>query len=156
VVRATDRNIASVPQTVTVSKLAPAVYTQDSGYASLYHADGKPVTSSNPASRDEPLVMYASGLGTTTGGKVTTGQPSPSDPLAVTAKAQVFFGDPAMKQSEVIVDWSGLAPGLIGVYQLSLRVPGFHTKGDPLPVTIRIGGVNSPTDAPVSPKTAVD
>jgi hypothetical protein len=67
----------------------------------------------------------------------------PSNPLAVTAKAQVFFGNPAMAQSEVIVDWSGLVPRLIGVYQLKLRVPG-------------VGGVNSPTGAPVSPVVAVN
>jgi uncharacterized protein (TIGR03437 family) len=156
VIRSLEKNVASGSQSVTVAKVAPAVYTQSSGYAALYHKDGRPVTSSNPASRDEPLVMYATGLGTTTGGKVTTGQPAPSNPLAVTGSVQVYFGDPAMKQSEVIVDWSGLAPGFIGLYQLNLRVPGAHTKGDPLPVTIKIGGVTSPTNSPVVPKVAVD
>jgi uncharacterized protein (TIGR03437 family) len=134
VIRSLEKNVASGSQSVTVAKVAPAVYTQSSGYAALYHKDGRPVTSSNPASRDEPLVMYATGLGTTTGGKVTTGQPAPSNP----------------------VDWSGLAPGFIGLYQLNLRVPGAHTKGDPLPVTIKIGGVTSPTNSPVVPKVAVD
>jgi len=101
-----------------------------------------------------PLYLFSAGVlaaqttGATLGAIVKPGG-TPSDVVP-------FFGDPAMKHSEVIVDWSGLAPKLIGVYQLSLRVPGFHTKGDPLPVTIRIGGVSSPADAPVSPKTAVD
>src|SRR5260370_26393269 len=46
--------------------------------------------------------------------------------------------------------WSGLAPGLIGVYQVRLRVPGFHSTGSALPVTIRVGGVLSPTNGPRS------
>src|SRR2546427_8422384 len=93
----------------------------------------------HPASRDEPLVLYAVGLGPTTGGAVTAGRPSPSSPLAVTGAVEVFFGNPGYRQAAVIVDWSGLAPGLIGVYQLNLRVPGFHMNGDALPVTVRVG-----------------
>jgi len=156
VVRSLDLNVATAPSTVTTTKVAPAVYTLDSGYAAVYHKDGTPVDSANPASRDEPLVMYASGLGPTTGGKVTAGMPSPSDPLAVTAAVQVYFGDPSMSQSAVIVDWSGLSPGMIGVYQLNLRIPGNHTKGDPLPVMIKVDGTSSPTTGSDVPKIAVN
>jgi uncharacterized protein (TIGR03437 family) len=156
VIRSLDNKVASFSQTVTVSKLAPAVYTLSDGYAALYHKDGRPVTKDNKASRDEPLVMYATGLGATTGGTVTTGRPAPASPLAVTDKVQVYFGDPSYSQAEIIVDWSGLAPGFIGLYQLNLRVPGAHMKGDALPVTLKIGGVTSPTNTPVVPKVAVD
>ena len=81
----------------------------------------------------------------TKGGKVTAGTPSPSNPLAVTDRVQLYFGDPRIKEAEVIVDWSGLQPGSVGVYQINARVPGAHVKGDSLPVTLRIGGVDSPT-----------
>ena len=76
---------------------------------------------------------------------VSAGTPSPSSPLAVTAPVNLYFGDPALKQSAVIVDWSGLLPGSIGVYQINARVPGFHEKGESLTVTLKIGGVSSPT-----------
>ena len=56
----------------------------------------------------------------------------------------------------MIVEWSGLAPGLIGVYQLNLRVPGFHMNGDALPVTVRGGGVSSPTTGPAVSLVAVN
>jgi uncharacterized protein (TIGR03437 family) len=139
-------NHTSASQSLTVSKYAPAVYiNSDTGQAAVYHSDGTPVSKSNPANRDEPLIMYASGLGPTTGGTVTAGNPSPSSPLAVTGTAEVHFGAVGYKQSAIIVDWSGLAPGLIGVYQLKLRVPGDHMKGDALPVTVKVGGVSSPT-----------
>jgi uncharacterized protein (TIGR03437 family) len=91
------------------------------------------------------LTIYATGLGVTRGGRVTAGVPSPSNPLAVTGPVSVYFGDPTISNSGVIVDWSGLAPGEIGVYQINCRVPGNHLSGNGLPVTLKIGGIASPT-----------
>jgi len=157
IVRAFDRNTVTAAQNVTVTKYAPAVYVNDqTGQAAIYHADGTPVSKSKPATRDEPIVMYAEGLGATTGGRVTAGNPSPGSPLAVTAAAQVFFGNPSYKEAAIIVDWSGLVPGQIGLYQLNLRVPGAHISGDALPVTLKIGGVSSPATGPVVPLVSVD
>ncbi len=157
VVRSIERNTASPAQTVTVSKYAPAAYLNTAtGQAAVFRPDGSPVTEAKPAKRDEPLVLYATGLGPTTGGKVVAGEPSPSNPPAVTEKVRVFFGDPRYKEAEVIVDWSGLAPGLVGIYQINLRVPGARIRGEALPVTIRVGGVDSPTTGPVVPTVAVD
>jgi uncharacterized protein (TIGR03437 family) len=147
---------ASASQNVTVSKVAPAVFVDGSGNALLFHADGNQVTQYNPATRDEPLTMYATGLGATTGGPVSTGMPSPSSPLAVVSGVQVFFGNPSYTQAAIIVDWAGLAPGLIGVYQLNLRIPGFHINGDALPIELRVGTVNSPTAGAVVPTVSVN
>ena len=156
VIHSITNHVASTSQNLTVSKVAPAVFVDGSGNALLYHADGSQVTTSNPATRDEPLTMYATGLGATTGGAITAGTPSPSSPLAVVSGVQVFFGDPSYTQAAVIVDWAGLAPGLIGVYQLNLQIPGFHMNGNALPITLRVGTVNSPTTGVVVPTAAVD
>jgi uncharacterized protein (TIGR03437 family) len=128
---------------ITVSKYAPAVFVDSQGPA-IFHHDGTRLDQDHPGVRDEPLTIYATGLGPTTGGKVIAGLPSPTSPLAVTGKVQVFFGDPTISDSGVIVDWSGLQPGSIGVYQINCRIPGTHLRGDALPVTLRIGGANSP------------
>jgi uncharacterized protein (TIGR03437 family) len=149
VVRSTANQSASASGNVTVSKYAPAIFFDDKGPV-IMHKDGTRVNKSHPASRDEPLTIYATGLGTTTGGKVTAGLPSPSNPLAVTAQVNLYFGNPTINGAAVIVDWSGLAPGLIGVYQINCRIPGNHLKGDALPVTLRIGGVSSPTTGPTA------
>lgn len=157
VVRGVDRNTASLARSVTVSQYAPAAYINTAtGEAALSRPDGSPVTKARPAKCDEPLVLCATGLGPTTGGTVLAGQPSPSDPPAVTDKVRVFFGDPRYKEAEVIVDWNGLAPGQVGVYQIHLRVPGAHLRGQALPVTLRAGGVDSPTAGSVVPTVAVD
>jgi uncharacterized protein (TIGR03437 family) len=156
IVRSLANHAASPAQTLAVSKFAPAALVDSSGQLMLFHSDGEFVNSDNPANRDEPLMMYAVGLGPTTGGAVVVGTPSPSSPLAVTGTVQVFFGNPSFTQAAIIVDWSGLAPGLIGVYQLNLRVPGFHIKGDALPVTLRVGGVTSSTAGAHPPQVWVN
>jgi len=147
VVRSIANQAASASATITVAKYAPAIFMDTNG-PMILHKDGRRVNKQNPATRDEPLTIYATGLGVTTGGKVTTGQPSPSSPLAVTAPVKLFFGNPTISDAGVIVDWSGLAPGLIGVYQINARIPGTHLKGDALPVTLQIGGVNTVTTGP--------
>ena len=104
----------------------------------------------------EELVIYATGLGPTTGGKVVAGTPSPGDTLAVTGKVSVYFGDRGCSQAPMIVNWSGLTPGLIGVYQINITVPGNHLKGDALPVTISVGGVSIPTTGDNVPYVALE
>lgn len=155
VVRSIANQAASATANATVAKYAPAIFFDDQGPA-IFHHDGTHVDKDHPASRDEPLTIYLTGLGTTTGGKVTTGNPSPSDPLAVTAAVQLYFGNPLIKDAAVIVDWSGLAPGMVGVYQINCRIPGTHLKGDALPVTVRIGGVSNPTTGPTAAVVYVD
>jgi len=157
VVRSISKQTASASQQLTISQYAPAVLVDGSGNPLVFHADGVQISKDNPAERDEPLVMYAVGLGATSGGPVTPGNPSPTSPLAeTTGDVKVYFGNPLFKQSEVIVDFSGLTPGFVGLYQLNLRVPGFHEKGDALPVAIHVGSVSSPTSGPVVPMIAVD
>jgi len=84
---------------------------------------------------------------------VTSGAPAPSSPLATTDTVQVYFGNPGYSQAQVIVTWSGLVPGMIGVNQINVTVPGSHIKGDSLPVTLKIDGVSSPSNGPSPPVT---
>jgi uncharacterized protein (TIGR03437 family) len=144
VVRSLTGQAASSSVNVTVSKYAPAVFVDGQG-AALYHADGTRVNQDHPGKRDEKLTLYATGLGVTTGGRVTVGTPAPASPLAVTAPVSLYFGNPLIKEAAIIVDWSGLLPGYIGVYQINCRIPGAHLNGDALPITLKIGGVSSPT-----------
>jgi uncharacterized protein (TIGR03437 family) len=157
VVRSIANQAASlIPQTVTVAKYAPAIFVSSDGQAAIYHADdGKAVTKDDPTTRDQSLTIYATGLGVTHGGTVTTGNVAPASPLAVTDPVQVFFGPQGYSQAPVIVNWSGLVPGLVGVNQINVTVPGVHMKGDTLPVTIKIGGVSSTTTGPAAPTVAV-
>jgi uncharacterized protein (TIGR03437 family) len=156
VVRSIANKAAAVQQSITISKYAPAVFMDPvTKQVALVHADGKFVNKDNPANRDEPLVLYASGLGATTGGSVAAGAGSPSSPPAAVSGVSLYFGDPSYSQAGIIVDWAGLAPGFVGLYQLNIRVPGNHIKGDAVPVTLKIGGISSPSTGPLVPVVSV-
>lgn len=156
VVRSVANKAVSASQSITVAKYAPAVFVDPvSMQAAILHSDGSYVTKNHPASRDENLLLYAAGLGLPTSGKIAGGQASPSSPLAAVTKVEVFFGDPTYSQAGIIVNWAGLVPGLVGVYQMNLTVPGNHIKGDAVPVTVRVNGVSSPSTGPLLPVVAV-
>ncbi len=157
VVRNLARNAASLlPVMVTVAKYAPAVVVDpESKLAAIYHENGDRVTKNKPATRDDRLTLFAVGLGATKT-RVAAGEPSPADPLALTDTVQVYFGDPRYRQAEVIVESSALAPGMVGVYQLKLYVPGDRMRGDALDVTLKIGNVTSPVRGELDPRIAVE
>ncbi len=154
IVRSVTNQTESTSITVTVTKYAPAVFVSGS-QAAVFHDDGSYVTSDNPTTRDQNLIMYATGFGVTHGAAVASGTPAPSGTLAVTDPVSVYFGDPSYSQSAIIVASSAMAPGMIGVVQLNLTVPGTHMKGDALPIVLKIGNVTSPTTGPAIPTIAV-
>ena len=155
-IHAIDKHTSTAAQAVTISKYAPAVMLDSKGSVRLYKVDGdQQVTQNNPARRDEKLLMYAVGLGVPKGSPVVSGVPVPATPAIKTDAVSVFFGNPSIREAGIIVDGSYFAPGMIGVYMINLRVPGSHISGN-LPVTIRIGGVSSPTTGSVVPKVWVD
>ena len=155
VVRSIANQAASSAAAVTVAKYAPAIFFDDQG-AAIFHKDGSRLDQNHPGHRDEPLTIFATGLGTTTGGKVTAGTPAPQSPLAVSGPLNLYFGNPLIKEAGIIVDWSGLKPGYIGVYEIHARIPGAHINGNALPVTLKIGGVSSSTTGLTTPKVWVE
>lgn len=84
------------------------------------------------------LELYANGLGPITGGNPASGSATPSDRLYETAtKPDVTInGVPAN------VEFSGLAPGFVGLYQVNITVPGGLSAGE-YDVVMKIGGVAS-------------
>jgi uncharacterized protein (TIGR03437 family) len=156
VVRSIEHRIAAAAQQLTLAKYAPAVFVDPATkQAAIFHEDGRPVNKAAPANRDQRLVIYATGLGATKGARIVSGTPTPAEPLAATEPVQVFFGDPNYRESAMQVDWSGLTPGAIGLYQINVYVPWYRMRGE-LPVTIRVGGVDTPKQTPVPPVILVE
>src|SRR5207302_9947068 len=67
VVRSISNQAASSAVNVTVAKYAPAIFLGSQG-PMIFHKNGPRVDKAHPASRDEPLVLYLTGMGVTTGG----------------------------------------------------------------------------------------
>jgi len=120
---------------------APAVFLNGqaggaSNLPAIYRgSNGLLVTASNPVHRNDSLDIYAAGLGLTSP-VVPAGTVSPSKPLA-TAVAQPTV---TLNGVGLPVTFAGLASGQIGVYQISVTVPGNAQLGLSVPLTITQGG----------------
>jgi len=99
-----------------------------------------PGIASRPADRGEPVSLFCTGLGVVTN-QPANGAAAPGRALAwTTALPSVSIGGiPA------VVEFSGLAPGFVGLYQVNARVPADASPGSAVPVVLSIGGVTSNT-----------
>jgi uncharacterized protein (TIGR03437 family) len=131
---------------IQVNRTSPGVFSMDVNgqqQAALFHAiDLTLVTPDYPAERDEYLILYATGLGPVRPA-VPAGEGGSADPVSATTEAVgvEIGGHPYVVLS------SGLAPGVVGVYQIDLYVPGNRVQGDDLPVVVTAGGVSSASNS---------
>ena len=142
-----DSPFETAPGTVEVQTLAPRIFTSvdtTNGYnldVVAVHQDWSGlVTPENPAQSGEIITLYFNGLGPVTPA-VATGEASPAEnPARVTGPFRCQFLDSTANDSQIY--FAGLAPGMVGIYQVSLQVPaGLPTS----PVTVDCDfGVGTP------------
>jgi uncharacterized protein (TIGR03437 family) len=142
--RADNQNLkTNQTQTVTIpiAQYSPAFFEySDAGLNVVSALDEgfRLVGSSNPVQRGHVLQLYVNGLGAVAPGtQPASGDPGPSAaPLATTlATPTVTIGGQAAS-----VVFSGLAPGLVGLYQINVVVPAGVGTGAQT-ITMAIGGV---------------
>lgn len=135
--------VTSALYTLLLADCAPGIF-EDDFYGSgqswavaqhwpSYERVGPP----NRAQREEWLILYINGLGPVNN-QPASGELSPSDPLA-TARNQVTVtigGRPAE------VNFAGLSPGYIGLYQVNVKVPPDAPLGSQ-PVVVTVAGSSS-------------
>lgn len=129
------------PRQLLVSRLAPKVWSQPSEVPNpfelsqplvLHTGFTSPVTEENPLRPGEIFHVMATGLGPTFPA-VPTGQAAPLSPLSILGHSlscratshglpQTTSGQPPYAPSIDLL-FAGLAPGLVGLYQVDLRVP---------------------------------
>ena len=91
-----------------------------------------------PVSPGVILQIFVTGLGKATPGGDPAGDPLPAGELA--PGGYNTLGTPVVTIGgiQAIVDFSGLAPGFSGLYQINARVPLGAQAGDQIPLTIRM------------------
>ncbi len=99
-------------------------------------ADGQ-LTTASPAASGDVLVLYANGLGPL-GEAIASGAPAPLDRLVYTTETPTVRIDGTAAE----VQFSGMAPGFVGAYQVNVKVPAGVRAGT-VPLTISIGGAAS-------------
>ena len=86
------------------------------------------------------MQIYGTGLGPVTN-QPASGDPAPSDPLSETVMTPTV----TIGGVSATVNFSGLAPGFVGLYQVNATVPDNVPTGDAVPVVLNIGGAASNT-----------
>jgi uncharacterized protein (TIGR03437 family) len=121
---------------VSRSPEAPCPDSFDSD-KSTTHEDGSCVDRSNPARPGEVIVIRALGLGATAP-MVPSGEPAPAPPartlLPFVARMQAFVGtvlSPVGESTVRDVESSVLRTGLVGVYEVRVRIPAELTTEMP-------------------------
>jgi uncharacterized protein (TIGR03437 family) len=119
---------------------APGIFTlnqQGTGQGSILISQtgqiaGPTGPNSRPAMRGEYISIYCTGLGAVTN-TPAGGSPAQSSPPSTTLVT------PTVAVGGVLtpVQFSGLAPGFIGLYQVNVQVPGNSSTGAAVPVSLR-------------------
>ena len=130
-------------QTATVNTFAPGVFVLSPAQAAITHVDGSLLSSSSPATANETVIVYATGLGPVTGPMVT-GKPASSTVLQPTSPDQATAKIGGINAP---VSFSGFTPGFTGLYQINVQIPANVPAGSSLAITI--GGKSSPA-VPIS------
>jgi minor extracellular serine protease Vpr len=135
--------------TVPLQNTAPGFFINSGNVADALDTNFKIITAANPAVRGQTIQLYCNGLGPVTN-QPASGAPAGSGAsLSSTTTTPVVMigGQPAT------VSFSGLAPGIVGEYQVNVTVPTGISAGNQ-PITIAIGGQTSPSQtAGSSPQT---
>ena len=140
----------SAPKTLTVLSAAPGIFhTATAGPLSDLPAvyrqkNGQVVTLSNPIHPDDYLVIYLAGLGATEP-PVAAGNAAACDPLALVVSAPTV----TLGGVQLGVEFAGLVPGEIGVYQVNAFVPVTVPIGWSIPLVIDQGGQSTTLDVRV-------
>ena len=131
----------SSPDTITIDAASPGVSHLTNGQAIAQHQDFSSVTADSPAKPGEYLVIYLAGMGLTDT-PVDAGTPSPSSPLdSVTIPPTV-----TLDGESVSTQFAGLAPGMVGIYQINFQVPSDAKTGS---LTLQVSQMGAAANASV-------
>ena len=134
--------IPSQPFQVRLNPFSPALFSlsQDGlGPGAILHANGALVSAANAARAGETVLLFGTGLGTVTN-QPDTGQSASANPLSKTMTTPTV----TIGGREAPVEFSGLAPNFVGLYQVNVVIPSGLLPGEH-PVQLTIGGVSGNT-----------
>jgi uncharacterized protein (TIGR03437 family) len=151
-------NALTLPITLDIVPTAPGVLSafdgptarssQNGAKIVAQHLNGSSVTSANPGTPGEYLVMYLAGLGATNP-PVPSGDPAPAAPSTLAAVTLAPTVTVDTLPSNVV--FAGLAPHFVGLYQIDFQVPLGAHSGDVVVTVTQNGIAANPTMLPVSP-----
>jgi len=143
---------------VLVAAYSPGFFTRaqnGAGQAAALNADNSINSAANPAPRGSVIQLFGTGQGPVVT-PVADGQPGPNTPDKTVAQPTADANTCLNKQPAVCIalggsaggatladiQYSGLAPGLVGVWQVNFKIPTTGSTGNTISVRALIGGAN--------------
>jgi uncharacterized protein (TIGR03437 family) len=140
---------------IVVTASAPGLFTssQDgAGQVAAVNQDGRVNSSSNPAAKGSIITLYGTGQGQVSP-PVSDGAASPTTPLSSTVTVPTSDGRTCVTSQPSMcvaigssfgeVQYSGLAPGFVGLWQINVKIPADVPAGNAVPVRVLINGAPS-------------
>ncbi len=126
----TANGVASLPQTVKVTEVAPGIFITGTNQAVVLNPDLSVADGGHPAKVGSVVVMYVTGLGALDH-PIATGAPASSNPLS-NAKVvpTVTIGG-----ANAVVQFAGMTPGFVGLGQINIVIPKLANGSYPVVVT---------------------
>ncbi|MDZ4797071.1 MAG: hypothetical protein SGI92_02830 [Bryobacteraceae bacterium] len=132
---------ATVSGSVRVVTAAPGIIVQDQATppkGAIRNQDNALNAESSPARRGEVIQIFGTGPGALNT-SIADGAAAPASPLARTVSTpQVFIAG-----TEAVVQFSGMTPGLVGLWQVNAEVPNRPGISGRVPVVVFIDGVDA-------------
>jgi len=131
--------------TLNITATAPGIFSvlqNGQGQAAVLNQENSANFGTNPAARGSVIQIFATGAGATTP-TLMPGEPAPAsgNPLVLTNVQPTVTIGGQMAQ----VQFSGMAPGFVGLWQINAVVPQSVTPGFAVPLVISAGGATSNT-----------
>ena len=138
---AVKTSTATVDGTVRVITAGPGLFLKDTSVpprGAILNQDNSENASDRPAIRGQVISIYATGPGAIAQ-QVQDGAAAPRSPLVLTKSTpQVYVGG-----VESQVQFSGLAPDFVGLWQINVTVPNLSFLSGRVPVKVFMDGVDS-------------
>jgi uncharacterized protein (TIGR03437 family) len=122
---------------ITVSPAQPGIFLPDGVNGAFLHVDYSLVTAANRAKSGEVILLYCTGLGAVTPPGVTGGLASSTTLTNANISPAVNVAG-----STASTSFTGLAPALVGLYQINFTVPAGTPSGS-VDVVVESNGVTS-------------
>jgi uncharacterized protein (TIGR03437 family) len=143
VVTVTNNGVQGFPVAAATLQFRPGVFTIDGIHGAVEHASGQLVTPLNPAAKGEVVVIFATGLGASSPDP-GTGNPASSSQLSMTVTTPTV----TVAGLQASVQFSGLAPGFVGLNQINVQLPANLASGDQDLIITMQSSSTSPQSSP--------
>jgi len=138
---------------IALNSASPGLFTlsgSGSGGVAALNQDGSVNAPNNAISRGQVIVLFGTGQGPVAN-PPAEGFGAPAGLTPTASNPQILLGNPAgaIAVPDANIQYSGLAPTLVGVWQINFTVPSNAPSGNSVPIKVLMNSI--PSDNPAAP-----